>query len=90
MSTKKVNKLHENVIMCNILCYHTMLSYQTTSFALLRMKFQKSITASSLILSIYVLSILGFVLLQRSIITYVSFLNFANLHLPVSLTCSFQ
>ena len=33
---KKVNKLHENAIMCNILCYHTMLSYQTTSFALLR------------------------------------------------------
>ena len=46
MSAKKVNKLHENAIMCNILCY-TMLSYQTTSFALLRIKFHKSITVSS-------------------------------------------
>ena len=44
---KKVHKLHENAIMCNILCYHTMLSYQTTSFALLRIKFHKSITVSS-------------------------------------------
>ena len=43
-----------------------------------------------IILSIYVLIILGSVLLQRSIITYVSFLYFANLHLPISLTCSFQ
>ena len=46
MSTKKVHKLHENAIMCNILCYHTMLSYKTTSFALLRIKFHKSITVS--------------------------------------------
>ena len=33
--------------MCNILCYHTMLSYQTTSFALLCIKFHKPITVSS-------------------------------------------
>ena len=47
MSTK-VHKLHENAIMCNILYYHTMLSYQTTSFALLRIKFHKSITVEPL------------------------------------------
>ena len=44
---KIVHKLHENAMMCNILGYHTMLSYQTTSFALLRIKFYKSISVNS-------------------------------------------
>ena len=65
------------IISNNVVCF--------TAYKILQINYRQLI-----ILSINVLRILGFVLLQRSIITYVSFLNFANLHLPVSLTCSFQ
>ena len=71
-----------------ILSYYVIISNNVVCFTVY--KIPQINYGQLIILSIYVLSILGFVLLQRSIITYVSFLNFANLHLPVSLTCSFQ